>query len=367
MNETVLSVFLNDIWQEISKSRSLDNNNGFNIFSSLRIEQNEVLICRFLGALLDPRGIHGMSDYPLRSFLKIVLNQEDADKMDLTDAYVVLEEPVKIDSDGSERNRRVDIAIHIGETVFPIEVKIWAGDQQRQLNDYYHYYFGNYNGKRIFYLTPTGHEPSDESRGDLTDKQIKCISFTDDICEWAEDLIAHSSNEEIESLIKQFKEIIINMSDNELEKIKNRININNSDEIKSLLTVLNNSDDLIKHIQKEFLKKTVICNTNGNNDFLIDEVEKKPESWSNQAVLTVRSEKYANLNVWLSFDGSGLYLLAKTARKPNISDWKEDKSNFGWKRIKDNNIMITVETFADNPNIRIDISDDLKKIAEATE
>ena len=40
-----------------------------NMFQALHMEQNEVLMCRFLADLLDPKGWHGRTDF-LESFLK---------------------------------------------------------------------------------------------------------------------------------------------------------------------------------------------------------------------------------------------------------------------------------------------------------
>lgn len=49
-------------------------NTSYNLFSVLGIETKEVLICRVLADLLNPRGQHGMGSVYLELFLKEVLH-----------------------------------------------------------------------------------------------------------------------------------------------------------------------------------------------------------------------------------------------------------------------------------------------------
>ena len=52
------------------------NNIGYNIFSVLEVETNEVIMCRMLADLLNPKGQHGCGDVFLRSFLEKVIKWE---------------------------------------------------------------------------------------------------------------------------------------------------------------------------------------------------------------------------------------------------------------------------------------------------
>ena len=129
------------LFQEINAkmkdfSYEAEKNQVFNIFKVLGIENKEVLACRFMGELLNPQGAHGLREKPLRHFMKSIDTEPYAEAQ-LLSANVNLEEC--IDSDDRENPRRVDIAIHIKNDVFPIEVKIRADDQDAQLYDYYHY------------------------------------------------------------------------------------------------------------------------------------------------------------------------------------------------------------------------------------
>ncbi len=72
----------------------------------LGITDKEVLICRLLGDLLDPRGSHGLKEKPLLLFMK-QLHLENSFSLDEIDkAYIVLEETI-------DNERRIDIVIYI--------------------------------------------------------------------------------------------------------------------------------------------------------------------------------------------------------------------------------------------------------------
>ena len=116
---------------------------SYNIFQVLEIESKEVLICRFLGDLLNPNGSHGCEIEFLKRFFKLLKPEEE-----LKNAKVVLEEH-------TDNNRRIDVVIHLSTEVYPIEVKIWAEDKYEQLYDYGKYY-KKLNASGIYYLTPTG-------------------------------------------------------------------------------------------------------------------------------------------------------------------------------------------------------------------
>lgn len=162
--------YLKNLIKNLKSNDSDSIENEFNIFKTLGVENKEVIVCRFLGELLNPQGNHGMKSKPLELFFKMVLMPDKPVPEELNKAEVVLEDHIKGD-------RRVDIVIKdvkSTQEVFPIEVKIGAGDQPSQLYDYFQYYFGgDYMTKKIYYLTPTGWEPSDESQKDL--KGRNCV------------------------------------------------------------------------------------------------------------------------------------------------------------------------------------------------
>lgn len=136
-----------------------EGNDAFNIFKVLGIADKEVLICRLLGELLDPKGSHGLGAKPLSLFLEQLRIADRFSPGQIAKAHVVLEETI-------DRDRRIDLVLYLGNEVIPLEVKVWAGDQNKQLYDYYHYFAQarQRNGTfKIYYLTPNGRSPSEIS------------------------------------------------------------------------------------------------------------------------------------------------------------------------------------------------------------
>lgn len=203
--------FLEKLGSKFEKSNHVDS--PFNIFQILGVEAREVLACRFVGWLLDPHGNHGLGCEPVKLFLEQVLSVKNQIDDNIS---VTLEDVI-------DNNRRVDIVIENGDYIYPIEVKIWAGDQDAQLNDYYNYYFGKrkYKDKKIYYLTPTGWKPSDKSKSNLADDSIVLISFKKEINDWLQKIKkAPEINNEVKSIIKQYIGVIEEMCKIEEEKIK---------------------------------------------------------------------------------------------------------------------------------------------------
>ncbi|MCI6580495.1 MAG: PD-(D/E)XK nuclease family protein [Oscillospiraceae bacterium] len=62
----------------------------YNIFSVLEISRKEVFICRVLSDLINPEGNHGKGSKYLKTFLKDILNRDDADEI-FKDAFVFKE------------------------------------------------------------------------------------------------------------------------------------------------------------------------------------------------------------------------------------------------------------------------------------
>lgn len=229
----------------------------FNIFRVLGVQTKEVIICRFIGELLDPKGSHNMGANALKTFFKIVLDENISDNID--SARVELEE--QIDGD-----RRVDIVVHIGNRVFPVEVKIWAGDQDAQLSDYYAYYKKHSHIEKIYYLTPYGWNPSKASLRELDAESVVCISFEKQIASWLNDLLSFDNiPENVKLSIKQFKEIIFDMcASNEymnslmsILKLDDSNSFETSDSLRAAVAIMNLKEDLTEKIIVNYLKNSI--------------------------------------------------------------------------------------------------------------
>ena len=220
---------------------------GFNIFNVLGVSSKEVIFCRFLGELLNPDGSHSMGHIPLLKFVNDVLNIEDFDESDAKYSEVFLEE-------ATDETRRVDIAIHSGNRVFPLEVKIWAGDQYAQLSSYFNYYKRKkkLQIEKIYYLTPTGWEPSNESKQELeVDREIICLSFENNIEKWIKSLISESKNESEIIIMKQFIEVIDKMcaESKYFDVIKNALSLSLDNykctpELEAAVEIINQGDEI---------------------------------------------------------------------------------------------------------------------------
>lgn len=316
MEQTKLEKLLQEI-ANLLKKEFLSGNaqNTFNVFTVLGIEHKEVILCRFLGELLDPNGSHQMGALPLASFAAQVLNYDTLTETEAQRAYVVLEE--RIDDD-----RRVDIAIHLKNTVWPIEVKVWADDQVAQLSDYYQYYKKRYQLDSIFYLTPTGWPPSQKSQGTLLAEQIVCLSFMTNIRQWLSNLLPSCKNDAVYTCIKQFIEVIEKMtsSNEKMHMLKNVLKLtdngalNNLDEINAALTLLAHKEELQKEIWKRFLRAKLIC----GDGFALADCESSDLATDKHTLLRVN---YKGTTVaWVCVQDN-LYLYCKETKKEALQNW----------------------------------------------
>ena len=155
-----------------------ETGSNFNIFDITRIEYDEVIVCRVLAELLNPKGSHGQGGAYLKLFLEDCLNQHHHRENDIDKATVTTEHY----ADG----RRIDIAIQVGKSFIPIEVKINAGDQDQQCYAYYEYAFKRMNNHhaQVVYLTLDGRSPKPYSARELGEDEILCISFAKHIKKW---------------------------------------------------------------------------------------------------------------------------------------------------------------------------------------
>ena len=208
MDEEKTLSLLNDIQDIIASDREENFKSGkeFNIFSIQGTADKEVRVCRLIRELLDPNGSHGQGDLFLRRFIIHVLEYDvlSFSSFDYQNAKIVCEE-------GIDSQRRIDIVIHIGQHLFPLEVKIYAIDQDKQCEDYYNYACRTDPNTIIYYLSLDGHNPSDNSKGTLNDSQIRCISFSNHILNWIDDCILTKEIEQIPSIreiLFQFRNVI---------------------------------------------------------------------------------------------------------------------------------------------------------------
>lgn len=155
----------------------------FNSLDFFRPGENK--ISELLGFYLNPKQTHGQGD----SFLRALLQRKD-----LGDAYNLYRGEAQVYLEfATDEKRRIDIVIEIGDGDFYIGIENKVGtacDQFNQLSDY-STYLHNISKQNyfLFYLTPSGHEPSEyslreEELNDLKkNNKFSTLSYEDDIIE----------------------------------------------------------------------------------------------------------------------------------------------------------------------------------------
>lgn len=371
-NKNIYECLLQKIHEQIQNDpHGAEKNDSFNIFKVLGITDKEVLICRLLGDLLDPRGSHGLKEKPLLLFMK-QLHLENSFSLDEIDkAYIVLEETI-------DNERRIDIVIYTGNSVIPIEVKIWAGDQDSQLYDYYQYFYKSMYNKqnfKIYYLTPNGHNPSEISISDseknqrLTTEQYQCLSFKEDVSKWIDNILKSCSNQ-VGTILKQFKEVINDMcsKDEILQNIKEVINIEDgqfesNSYMKALIYILsaNKENELWQMIRKEYLRKNLKFD---KNKYELEEILDDEKGY---AVFSVKALTSGKNIAWICIE-TNLYITAETLKEGFAvqSEWKKG-DNYIWRYLNPNGSNKKFNLKDPNPSILTDTPIDIESLLEQIE
>lgn len=161
---------------ELRKKRQPVPGENFNVFSVLGMESDEVRThCRLLYELLSPNGSHDMGDNFLQAFFELVLHKPYTKDISVYREY-------KIDGRSDEDNNygRIDLLLQGNDFCYPIEVKIYAGDQWEQVKRYAEF-ASKAKDSQVYYLTLDGHEPSENSKKGT---EAVCISFDKEIKKW---------------------------------------------------------------------------------------------------------------------------------------------------------------------------------------
>lgn len=198
----------------------------YNVFNVLGITAKEVIMCRFLADLLNPEGQHACGILFLKSFLQNVLNEHHMSDTLLAHTDVFAEYVIK-------EERRIDIVVKNAYYFIPIEVKIYADEQEGQCYAYQVYA----QNAPIVYLTRFGNDPSEYSLKNkdgadiLSLNKVKRISWKKDICNWLTGLLAQLE-EPIKSVVMQYIDAIHVFADDREKTImeKNLDIINKSPE-----------------------------------------------------------------------------------------------------------------------------------------
>ena len=183
----------------------------FNLFTTLLGAHDEVrLHTRYLTHLLDPKGSHDCGRLFLDAFLEVVSLTENLNGQDCL--FVRKEH-------GTGGLGNIDIYLEFKNAILVIENKIYAEDQQEQLQRYAEYAKSKKkDAVYIFYLTLRGHSPSENSRGTLDENEVSLISYEKEVLGWLEKCLQETySFININQALQQYKMVIKQLLGNTLE------------------------------------------------------------------------------------------------------------------------------------------------------
>lgn len=177
---TALAENVGTVAQAYEKIANASGEN-FNLFKTLKIESDEVRThSRFIGELLNPKGSHGMKEFFLEAFLKEVFIDEKVSISNLKNTRVFIEYYLGSKDQSNRTGGRIDLLIKSDEASIAIENKIYAQEQEDQLERYYN----SLNKPKILYLTLTGENSKDQIKLDEKGISYHPISYSEHIINW---------------------------------------------------------------------------------------------------------------------------------------------------------------------------------------
>jgi hypothetical protein len=193
----------------------------FNVFNTIGLRTEEVrLHSAMIAELLNPNGMHGLSNSFLQAFLErfgLPSNYVKGAKGKITERDIGR----KTKTEGG----RIDIIIEDGKHAIIIENKIYAEDQKNQLLRYYNYGKKQFtDGFELVYLTLEGDEPEKKSLGGES-IPFKPMSYKKGVVEWLDDCINIADEKPlIKAVVIQYKELIKQITNTDMEtKYKNQL------------------------------------------------------------------------------------------------------------------------------------------------
>lgn len=246
----------------------------FNIFEVANIAYDEVTICRVLHELLSPTGSHCQGAVYLKLFFESVLHIQISEA-ELETTRVFREYQI-------DAQRRIDLVIETATKFIPIEVKIYAGEQENQCYDYFVEARKRTEAPKIYYLTRFGTSPGEYSAKGLTEneegyEEVVNLSFSDDILGWL-DLCLKQSNtlkiapirEVLLQLVAVIRKFTDKMGDEKEMEIKELL-LASSDNIKSAIAIQSTLNEVREEIMLKLFRaieeKVGIQKINNQYDF----------------------------------------------------------------------------------------------------
>lgn len=221
---------------------------GFSFLTMVGQTTREMTHSAFIAELLNPCGCHGEGSLFLDIFIE-ELSKIKTVIFNSNTAKVCIEKdfgPERENEDG-HFGGRIDIYLRDDKgSVIVIENKVYAGDQDFQLERYY-----NSTEKKadIIYLTLDGRKPSAKSLGSLSCDKVLNLSYSW-IIEWLKSCISHTKNELLQSTMEQYANTVEGLCSD--LKIRETI-LSSSANMKASLAIKTNIDDARDMATTEFM------------------------------------------------------------------------------------------------------------------
>ena len=165
----------------------------YNVFKTARIHKDEVVMCRVLADLLNPRGSHCKGDKYLKPFWEIVQSKSaNCPGIDTANA--------KVETEHYLVGGRIDIVIADSKNFVAMEVKIGAGELPDQIKKYADYSKTKNAGRNVPVLFLTLHGDEAKTAGK---REYISVSFGRDILDWLEKCLQTEKTGPISEVMKQ--------------------------------------------------------------------------------------------------------------------------------------------------------------------
>jgi hypothetical protein len=192
------------VYAELNKHRA----SAFNIINLLGLQYYESTHSAIIADLLNPEGSHGQMHLFLEAFLEICNKTSPLFPKPSKDIrqYFWFVEKEKSTSFG-----RLDIVVSCPELkyMFVVENKIWAAEQQDQLERYSHWLKirkKSFPTSAIIYLTPKGEK---SSTGD--ERDYYRMSYNPEMLSWLDAIIPKIQASRVRETIVQYRETVANL------------------------------------------------------------------------------------------------------------------------------------------------------------
>ncbi|QOP44036.1 hypothetical protein FJR45_08805 [Sulfurimonas sediminis] len=337
---------------------------NFNIFEAGHIGHIETFHTRLIAELLCKKGSHNQGD----TFLKLFFN-----KLKLKTNY----ENTKVYSEyQTDNGRRIDIVIENEKLIIGIEAKIYAKDQDKQIQDYYTYLTNKNKKVYLIYLTLDGHLPDEQSKGEVSHDQIIIMSFKTEIYDWIILCIKEVYDKiNLRESLLIYKNLLEKLTNQNLKKEIEMVKILNSKEnIESAFNLFDVYERAWAEKEYNFwcdlyakVEKNIGSQWEDGDDIFLKEKDKSVWYKSDgepydteESIKQIKSLRYGSTNKLFGIafkqncDGRNIYLIVAYANSSEVG-WlyieikSNDNKNFNHTQIR--------ELLIDNNDVLLDFKD----------